>query len=48
MVNKERYEQIAKRARLGLPLTERERAIYLLFIASDEEIKEYEERRKEI
>lgn len=41
------YEQIASNARLGLPLTEREKAIFLLFIASDEEIKEYEERRIE-
>lgn len=35
------YKQIAARARLGLPLTEREKAIFLLFIATDDELKKY-------
>lgn len=34
------HEKIISKIRLGLPLTEREQAIYLLFIASDEEIEE--------
>ncbi len=42
-----RHEKIIAKMLLGLPLTEREQAIYLLFIASDEEINEYEERRLE-
>ena len=40
------YEQIASKARLGLPLTEREKAIFLLFIASDEEVKDFMETIK--
>ena len=38
---KNEYKQIAARARLGLPLSEKERAIFLLFIASDEELKQF-------
>ena len=38
---KAEYKTIAARARLGLPLTEREKAIFLLFIASDEELKQF-------
>ena len=38
---KTEYKQIAARARLGLPLTEKERAIFLLFIATDDELKQY-------
>ena len=34
-------EQLKATAKLGLPLTAQERAEYLLFIASDEEAKEY-------
>lgn len=32
-------EKIKAKVKLGLPLTEKERAVYLLFIATDEEIK---------
>lgn len=31
-------EKIKAKVELGLPLTEKERAVYLLFIATDEEI----------
>ena len=31
-------ERIKAKVKLGLPLTEKERAVYLLFIATDEEI----------
>ena len=36
--------KLKAKAELGLPLTERERAYYLLFIASDEEAKAYLKR----
>ena len=39
-------ERIRAKATLGLPLTERERALYLLFIASDKELKEFLKREK--
>lgn len=39
-------EQIKSKAVLGLPLTDQERAIYLLFIASDEESKAFLIREK--
>ena len=39
-------DKIKCKAKLGLPLTKRERAIYLLFIASDEEAKDYLRREK--
>ena len=39
-------EKIKCKAKLGLPLTEIERSIYLLFIASDEEAKDYLKREK--
>ena len=38
---KTEYKSIAARARLGLPLTDREKAIFLLFIATDEELKQF-------
>ena len=38
---KNEYKNIAARARLGLPLTEKEKAIFLLFIATDDELKQY-------
>lgn len=34
-------ERIRAKAILGLPLTARERAVYLLFIASDKEMREF-------
>lgn len=34
-------ERIRAKAILGLPLTARERAVYLLFIASEEEMREF-------
>ena len=37
-------EKIKCKAILGLPLTERERSMYLLYIASDEEVKDYLKR----
>ncbi len=39
-------QNIKSRAVLGLPLTERERARYLLFIATDEEARAYLERER--
>ena len=39
---------IRSKAVLGLPLTERERSIYLLYIASDEEAKWFMEKEHEI
>lgn len=43
------YKTIKTKAVLGLPLTERERAIYLLFIASKSEAAAFlnAERKKE-
>lgn len=38
--------RIKSKAILGLPLTKRERSMYLLFIASDEEVKDYLKREK--
>ena len=38
--------KIKSKAVLGLPLTKRERSMYLLYIASDEEAKAYLEREK--
>ena len=38
--------KIKSKAVLGLPLTERERSMYLLYIATDEEAKAYLEREK--
>lgn len=35
------YELIKQRVTLGLPLTEQERAIYLLFIATTKEATEF-------
>lgn len=34
-------EKIKAKVMLGLPLTEKERAVYLLFIATDEEIEKF-------
>ena len=34
-------EKIKEKILLGLPLTERERAVYLLLIASEEEMREF-------
>lgn len=34
---KKEWEAIANRAKAGLPLSEKEKAIYILFIASKEE-----------
>lgn len=40
-------ERIRAKAKLGLPLTERERALFILFIASDKELKDFLKREKE-
>ena len=37
-------ERIRAKALLGFPLTERERAMFLLFIATNEEVKDFLER----
>lgn len=44
----ERNARIIFKAILGLPMTQKERAIYLLFLASDEEMKTFLEREKEL
>lgn len=41
-------ERIRAKTKLGLPLTERERALFLLFIANDKELKEFLKREKEV
>ena len=38
---------ISAKVELGLKLTPRERAFYLLFVASDEEAKQFIEKEKE-
>lgn len=40
-------ENIRARALLGLPLTARERATFLLFIASDDEVKTFLKAEKD-
>lgn len=44
MINKQR---IKAKVILGLPLTARERAIYLLLIATEQEMKEFLDKEKE-
>ena len=41
-------QKIKCKAILGLPLTARERAMFLLFIATNEEMKEFLAREKEL
>ena len=41
-------EKIRARAILGLPLTEKERALFLLFIATDDEAIEFVKKEKEV
>lgn len=38
--------QIQNKVKMGLQLTERERSLYLLYIASDKEAREFIERGK--
>ena len=40
-------EEIRAKAILGLPLTQKERAYYLLIIANDEEVKAFLKREQE-
>ena len=46
MSKDERNARIIFKAILGLPMTEKERAIYLLFLASTEEMQEFLAREK--
>ena len=39
-------ERIRAKAILGLPLTQRERAMFLLLIATDKELKDFLKREK--
>ena len=41
-------EKIKTKVKLNLPLTDKERALYLLFIASDKEAKEFLRKEKEL
>lgn len=41
MYKSKEYEKIKAKALLGLPLTNQERAIFLLFLATLEQAKEY-------
>lgn len=40
------YKKIRAKAILGLPMTQKERAIFLLFIASKEEMHEFLNKEK--
>lgn len=41
-------EKIKTKVKLNLPLTDKERAIYLLFIATEQEAKEFLIKEKEL
>lgn len=41
-------EKIKTKVKLNLPLTDKERAIYLLYIATDQEAKEFVMKEKEL
>lgn len=41
-------ERIRAKAILGLPLTQRERAMFLCFIATDEEARDFIKREKAV
>ena len=45
---KTQYHKIKCKAILSLPLTEKERATYLLFIANNEQVKEFLRKEKEL
>ena len=46
-MNNEQLNKIKCKAILGLPLTEKERSYYLLFIANDEQVKEFLRKEQE-
>lgn len=41
-------EKIKNKVKLNFPLTDKERAIYLLYIATDQEAKEFLRKEKEL
>ena len=46
-MNNEQLNKIKCKAILGLPLTEKERSYYLLFIANNEQVKEFLRKEQE-